>query len=121
LWKFELRGQVVGLAATLPHTRAGLAVMLEHGAMMYWLGAPGLIQLDSDISSPQGTFVPGGPLVLISDAQLMLIDVDSRGVQKVTRVAVTGQRPVGVSATDSVGQFAVLGANGEMTVYQELR
>jgi len=118
LWKFELRGQVVGLAATLPHTRAGLAVMLEHGAMMYWLGAPGLIQLDPDISSPQGAFVPGGPLVLISDAQVVLFDVDSRGVQKATRVEVTGQRPVGVSATNSVGQFAVLGAQGEMTVYQ---
>ena len=118
LLKFELRGQVVGLTATLPHTRAGLAVMLEHGAMMYWLGAPGLIQLDRDISSPQGAFLPGGPLVLISDPQLVLLDVDSRGVQKVTRVEVTGQRPVGVSATDSVGQFAVLGAKGEMTVYR---
>jgi tetratricopeptide (TPR) repeat protein len=121
LWKFELPGQVVGLAATLPHTRAGLAVMLEHGAVMYWLGAPGLIQLDRDISSPQGAFVPGGSLVLISDTQLVLIDVDSRGVQKVTRVEGTAQRLVGVSATDSVGQFAVLAANGEMVVYQEPR
>jgi tetratricopeptide (TPR) repeat protein len=118
LSKFELPGQVVALAATLPHTRAGLAVMLEHGAAMYWLGAPGLIELDRDIASSQGVFVPGGPLVLISDAQVVLLDVDSRGVQKVTRVEVTGQRPVGVSATDSVGQFAVLGAKGEMKVYQ---
>jgi len=92
--------------------------MLQHGAVMYWLGAPGLIELDRDIFSPQGAFVPGGPLVLISDAQVVLFDVDSRGVQKVTRVEVTGQRPVGVSATNSVGQFAVLGAKGAMTVYQ---
>jgi len=118
LSKFELPGQVVGVSATLPHTRAGLAVMLEHGAVMYWLGAPGLIELDRDILSPQGAFIPGGPLVLISDAQLMLLDVDSRGVQNVTRVEVTGQRPVGVSATNSVRQFAVLGAKGEMMVYQ---
>jgi hypothetical protein len=108
----------VGLFATLPHTRKGIAVMLEHGAVMHWIGAPGLIELDRDLNSPLGAFVPGGPLVLVSDAQTMLLDVDARGVQKVTRVELTGQRPVGVSATASPGQFAVLGAKGELTIYR---
>ncbi len=117
LTRVDLPGQVVGLLSQLPHTRAGLAIMLVNGAVMHWVGAPGLIELDRDIASPQGAFVPGGPLVLISDAQMLLLDVDARGVQKVTRVEVPGQRPVGVCATASPGQFAVLGAKGEMTVY----
>lgn len=92
--------------------------MLEHGAVLHWVGAPGLIELDRDLGSPLGTFVPGGPLVLLSDSHLLLLDVDSRGVQKVTRAELTGQRPVGITATSSPGQFAVLGEKGEMTVYR---
>lgn len=118
LTRLELPGQVVGLFATLPHTRAGLSIMLEHGASMHWMGAPGLIELDRDIASPKGTFVPAGPLALISDALLLLLDVDSAGVQKVTRVELTGQQPVGISSAASPGQFAVLGAKGEMTIYR---
>jgi hypothetical protein len=118
LTRVELPGQAVGLFATLPHTRKGIAVMLEHGAVLHWIGAPGLIELDHDLNSPLGAFVPGGPLVLVSDAQTILLDVDARGVQKVTRVELTGQRPVGVTGTASPGQFALLGAKGEMTVYR---
>jgi tetratricopeptide (TPR) repeat protein len=116
--RLELPGQVTGLHPTLPHTRVGLAILLDHGAALHWIGAPGLIELDRDIAAPMAAFVPGGPLVLLSDAQMVLLDADSRGVQKATRVEVTGQRPMGVSATSSPGQFAVLGAKGEMTVYR---
>jgi hypothetical protein len=77
-----------------------------------------LIELDRDLPSPLGTFVPGGPLALLSDSRLLLLDVDSRGVQRVTRAELTGQRPVGMCATSSPGQFAVLGTKGEMTVYR---
>lgn len=118
LLRLELPGQVMGLLATLPHTRAGLVILLEHGAAMHWVGAPGLIELERDLASPQGVFVPGGPLVLVSGARLRLLDVDSRGVQKATRVELAGQRNVGVCATASPGQFAVLGAQGELTVYR---
>lgn len=118
LMRLELSGQVIGLICTLPHTRAGLAIMLEHGAEMHWIGSPGLIQLDRDIASPKGAFISAGPLALVSDSALLLIDVDSNGVQKVTRSELIVQRPVGICSTASAGQFAVLGPNGEMTLYQ---
>ncbi len=118
LTRVELPGQVVGLLPTLPHTRPGVAVMLEHGAAMHWVGATDLIGLDRDLASPQGTFVPGGPLVLLSRFQLWLIEVDSAGVHQVTRLELTGQHPIAVCATSNPGQFAVLGAKGEMTVYR---
>lgn len=114
----ELPGQVIGLVNSLPYARAGLAVMMQHGASLHWLGTPGLIELDRDIALSQGAFVPGGPLVLISKSQAMLFDMDSRGVQKVTRFELGGQHAVGVCATDSSGHFAVLGEKGEMTVYR---
>jgi tetratricopeptide (TPR) repeat protein len=116
--RLELPGQVTGLCPTLPHTRVGLAILLDHGASLHWIGAPGLIELERDIASPMAAFVPGGPLVLLSDKQMILLDVDSRGVQKVTRVETTGPRPAGLSATASPGHFAVLGTKGEMTVYR---
>ena len=72
LTQLELPGQVTGLFPTLPHTRAGLAVMLEHGAVLHWLGAPGLIDLDRDLASPQGVFVPAGPLVLLRKVTVTL-------------------------------------------------
>ena len=118
LERVELPGQVVGLCPTLPYARQGVALMLEHGAVMYWCGAGGLIELDRDVASPMGAFVPGGPLVLISGSRAVLLEVDSRGVQSVRRMELPGQRPVGVSATDSPGQFAVLGAQGEMSLYR---
>jgi len=118
LQRLMLPGQVVGLFATLRHTRQGIAVMLEHGALLHWIGDSGFTELDRDIASPMGAFVPGGPLVLLSGNRLVLLEVDSRGVQKVTRVEATGRSLVGVSATASPGHFAVLAANGEITVYR---
>src|SRR5262249_17319704 len=61
------------LCATLPHTRQGVAVMLKHGAVMHWRGTQELIELDRDMESPRAAFVPGGPLVLVSGAQGMLL------------------------------------------------
>ena len=116
--RLELPGQVTGLCPTLPHTRSGLALLLDHGAALHWLGAPGLIELDRDLAASLAAFVPGGPLVLLTGTQMVLLDVDSRGVQKATRIEVAGQRPVGLSATSSPGQFAVLRINGEVTVYR---
>jgi hypothetical protein len=93
---------VIQLVPTFPHTRAGLAIMLEHGAAMHWIGAPGLIELDRDIASPQGAFVPGGPLALIFKGQLILLDVTPVGVQSITRLDVPIQRTVGICATSTL-------------------
>ena len=116
--RVELPGQVVALVPTLPHTRQGIVALLENGAAMLWLGANELIELDRDLAAPMGAFVPGGPLVLVSNRQMLLLDVDARGVRRVTRVELTGQPPVGLSATASPGQFALLTTTGEITVYQ---
>jgi tetratricopeptide (TPR) repeat protein len=116
--RLELPSRAMGLCATPPHTRQGVAVLLTQGAVLHWVGTPGLIALDSDLHSPLGTFVPGGPLVLVSASRLLLLEVDSPGAHKVTRMELSGQRPVGVCATASPGQFAVLGEQGEMTVYR---
>lgn len=116
--RIELPGQVIGLVPTLPHVRKGVAALLEHGVAMHWVGRANLLELERDLASPLATFVPGGPTVLISGHQMVLLDLDSRGVQHVTRVSLSGEKPVGVSATASPGQFAVLGAQGEMTVFR---
>ena len=118
LTRIELPAQAIGLCSTLPHTRQGVVVMLEHGAVLHWVGSPGLIELDRDLSSPLGAFVPGGPLVLVSGSRVLLLEVDSRGVQRVTRAELMGQRPVSVCPTSSPGQFAVLGVKGEVTVFR---
>jgi tetratricopeptide (TPR) repeat protein len=116
--RFELPGQVIGLFPTLPHTRQGIAVMLEFGAVLHWVGMEEFVELDRDIPTPIGVFVPGGPLVLISDCRAVLLEVDGRGVHNVTCVELKGQKPIGICATASVGEFAVLGQGGEMTIYR---
>jgi tetratricopeptide (TPR) repeat protein len=116
-----LPGQAVRVLGTIPNTRRGVTVMLHAGAVMHWVGTPGCIELDRDILSPMGAFVPGGPLVLASGSHLMLLDVDSRGVQSVTRMELTGSKIVGVTATANPGEFAVLNERGEITVYRNSR
>lgn len=106
------------LCPTLPHTRQGVAVMMKHGAVMHWRGTQDLIELDRDLPSPKAAFVSGGPLVLISGSQGMLLEVDARGVHAVTRFELTSKDPVGLCPTANPGQFAVLHSNGEMVVYQ---
>jgi tetratricopeptide (TPR) repeat protein len=106
------------LCPTLPHTRQGVAVMMKHGAVMHWRGTQDLLELDRDLPSPKAAFVPGGPLVLISGSQGMLLEADARGVHSVTRFELTSKNPIGVCSTSNRGQFAVLDPKGEMTVYQ---
>lgn len=117
--RLELPGEVTGLVPTLPHTRAGVAVLLEHGAVMQWLGQSGLMELDRDIPSPNAAFIPGGPLALAAADRMILLEVDSQGVHKVTRTNLPGSSCVGVCATSQPGQFALLNASGEMTVYRK--
>src|SRR6185503_6434308 len=112
----ELPGQVIGLVPTLPHTRQGILALLEQGAALHWLGTEAVITVEPDLASPRGAFVPGGPLVLVSGRQMVLLEVDSRGVTKITRAE--HPRPLlSVTATASPGQFAVLDAKGVVTVY----
>jgi tetratricopeptide (TPR) repeat protein len=118
LVSLTLPNQVERLCPTLPHTRQGVAVMLKHGAVIHWRGTQELIELDRDIESPRAAFVPGGPLVLVSGSQGMLLEVDARGVHGVTRFELTSKNPIGVCSTSNPGQFAVLDAKGEMVVYQ---
>jgi tetratricopeptide (TPR) repeat protein len=116
--RLELPGQAVRLVATIPNTRKGVAVLLHHGAVMFWVGADTCLELDRDIQSPMGAFVPGGPLVLVSGSKLLTLEVDSRGVHSVTRVEIDRQPIVGVCATSTPGEFAVLSERGEMIVYR---
>jgi hypothetical protein len=118
LVSLTLPHQAERLCPTLPHTRQGVAIMLKHGAVMHWRGTQELIELDRDIASPRAAFVPGGPLVLVSGSQGILLEVDARGVHGVTRFELTSKNPVGVCSTSNPGQFAVLDAKGEMVVYQ---
>ena len=92
--------------------------MLTHGAAMHWIGAGDCLELDRDMQSPMGAFVPGGPIVLVSDFRVVLLEVDSRGVHSVARLELTGQRIIGVSATGNAGEFALLGEAGQMTIYR---
>jgi hypothetical protein len=92
--------------------------MMKNGAVMHWRGTQELIELDRDLPSPRAAFVPGGPLVLISGSQGLLLEVDARGVHSVTRFELTAKNPVGVCPAGNPGQFGVLHSNGEMVVYQ---
>jgi tetratricopeptide (TPR) repeat protein len=119
--RIELPGQSMCLRPTLPHTRQGVAVMLEHGAAMYWRGSGELLELERDLPAPLACFVPGGPLVLISGTQGALLEVDARGVHGATRFDTDVPDPTGLCSTGTPGQFAILGNKGQLVVFQAPR
>ena len=119
--RIELPGQAIGLRQTLPHTRQGVVVTLEHGAAMYWRGSGELLELERDLPAPLACFVPGGPLVLLSGTQGALLEVDARGVHSVTRFATEITAPTGLCATGEYGEFAVLSRNGDLVVFRSPR
>ncbi len=118
LRQFELPGQVVGLVPTLRHQRRGVVILMEHGASILWMGAPGLIELDRDLERPLAAFVPGGPLALVSGRSMHLVDVDNTGVSRVGRVTLDVGEPIGVTGTSEHGQLGILTADGRMVVYR---
>lgn len=116
--RVELPGQAVRLAATLPNTKQGVAVLLHDRAAMCWAGTDDCVDLEHDFPAPLAAFVHGGPLVLASGSRIVLLDMDSRDVQRVTRMKLDGLQVAGVSATGNPGNFGVLGERGEMAVYR---
>lgn len=118
LKQVALPGQAIGMVATIPNTRRGAALMLNHGAVLHWVGTDGYIELDRDIQSPVGTFIPGGPLVLVSGTQGLLLEADTRGVHSVVRSELESQRIVGVCSTASPAEFAALNESGMLTIYR---
>ncbi len=118
LTRVELPGQVIRMVATVPNTKQGVAVLLHDRAVMCWAGTDDCMDLERDLVSPIAAFVPGGPLVLASGSRIVLLDMDSRGVQRVTRMTLDGERIMGVSGNGNPGEFAVLRERGEMAVYR---
>ena len=116
--RLETPGQILQLTTTLLYTRKGVVAILEHGAVMHCFGTDKLIELDRDLPAPMAAFVPGGPLVLISGLLAVLLEVDARGVHHATRMDLNGPQPIAVCATAYTGEFAVLTANGQVSVYQ---
>jgi hypothetical protein len=113
----DLPGQALRLTGTPPHTKPAVVVSMDHGAIIHWLDSKEWQELDRDIASPQATFIPGGPLVLLAGLHLILLEGDSRGMYQVTRMQLSGQPPAAVSPTDQPSQFALLDRNGQVTVY----
>jgi hypothetical protein len=116
--RIELPSPVTQLVPSLPGARSAVAVLMSAGAALHWGGISDLIELDRDLAATGGAFIPGGPLVLISDGQLLLLEVTDRGVQKSARKELTGPPPVGVTATRHPGEFAVLNARGEIALHR---
>jgi hypothetical protein len=116
--RVELPGQAVRVCATIPNTRRGAAVMMDHGAVLYWAGTNTCVELDRDIASPMCAFVPLGPLILASGSKITVLDFGSEAVRLNAKLELTGQKIVGVSATSETGEFAVLNDCGVIIVYR---
>ncbi len=116
--RHDLPGQILRLRPTLPHTRAGVVALLEHGAHLHWRDGGDMIELERDLVAPLAAFVHGGPLVLVSGAQAVLLDVVGRGVKTIARFDAGSRNPIAVSPTGTRGQFAIFEPAGQVTVYQ---
>lgn len=119
----ELSGQILGLMATLPHTREGVIIVTERGIAQYWFDKTGLVEfdLDTELSNPRLALVPNGPLVLLGASEMIQLDLNSRGSSVITHEPFQGGSIVGLVSTSNAGQFATLSDRGQLTVYQTPR
>jgi tetratricopeptide (TPR) repeat protein len=115
--RIELPGQVTRLIPSLPHTRAGVVALLDHGAVAHWLGTEHLIELDRDERWIAGTWIPAGKLILMTADEGRIYDVDSRGVTAVRSFPWHGRPPIAVTSAGEPSFFAVFGAQGEVCIF----
>jgi len=115
--RVELSGDARMLVSTLPHTRAGVVVLLDRGAVMHWFGHENLITLENDTEWISGAWTPSGKLVLVSASEICLADVDTRGVHGIKRSPWHGRTPIAVTAAGEPNQFAVFNAEGRVAVF----
>ena len=117
LVRVELPGEARALVPTLAHTRPGIIVLLENGAVLQWLGHDHLIALDNDARWSSGAWTPSGKLVLASEKEICLLDVDARGIHGIKRVPWRGHPPLAVTSAGEPGRFAVFTAKGDVAVF----
>jgi hypothetical protein len=114
--RIDLPAQAKELIATLPNTRAGVAVMLDHGAVMHWCGAANWIELDRDAPNPIGAFLHGGGIVLISSQGAVILELNAAGVAGISRIDLPITNIRSIIAVNERRQFATLAGN-EITVF----
>jgi tetratricopeptide (TPR) repeat protein len=114
----DVPSTIIGLVPTRRHLRRGVVVLMATGAVLHWFGTPGFIELDTDVAEPTAAFVSGGPLVLVSGNDAVLLDVEGSGVRHVGRMRIEGTEAVGVVGLPRVGEFAVLLRAGQVLVYR---
>lgn len=114
----DVPATVIGLVPTRRHLRRGVVVLMATGAVLHWFGTPGFIELDADMAEPTAAFVAGGPLVLLSGNDAVLLDVEGAGVRHVGRMRIEGTEAAGVVGLPRAGEFAVLLRAGQVLVYR---
>jgi tetratricopeptide (TPR) repeat protein len=114
----DVPATIIGLVPTRRHLRRGVVVLMTTGAVLHWFGTPGFIELDTDMAEPMAAFVAGGPLVLLSGNEAVLLDVEGSGVRHVGRMRIEGTEAVGVVGLPRTGEFAVLLRAGQVLVYR---
>jgi hypothetical protein len=113
--RLDLPSQARTLAVSIPNNRAAVAVMMEHGAWMHWIGNANPIELDRDLPNPVGAFLPAGAFVLLSNLRSIVLEVDSVGVRKITRIDLA-PGAIAVTSTGERRQFATLSGH-EVIIY----
>lgn len=116
--RHNLPGPILRLQPTLPHTRPGVVALLEHGAHLHWRDGRDMIELERDLAAPRAAFVHGGPLVLLSGTQAVLLDVTGQGVKTIARFDAGSRNAIAICPTATRGQFAVFDPSGQVTIFQ---
>ena len=65
----------------------------------------------------KGCSIPGGPIVLVSGKECQLLELDAKGVHRVTRCTLPCDPPMAILPAGEPGQFALISANGRVSVF----
>jgi tetratricopeptide (TPR) repeat protein len=116
---FEFDSDIVRLAGAPAHLRAALAVCLEDGVALHWIGASGFDRLDADFAAAHLAFTKMGTLVALSRRSGRLYSVYARaGAHQSVRFECPGESPLAVVCAGGADQFAVFTSEGSARLFE---
>jgi hypothetical protein len=113
----SLPGVVRELAASPPFTRVRVAAALREGAVMLWEDGEQR-HFAEGLANPSVGFTRGGSPVVVTKALGRAYRTDDRSIKLHATFTGPDTDPLGVVATDKIDQFATLGPDGVVRVYQ---
>jgi hypothetical protein len=115
----QVDGEITALAGPAPHSRARIAIALQHGGIVYWddFQRGHMEAFASDMPMPVVGLNRGGYLIAASEDSCEIYSTQGRRVEPVAELDGLGCRPLAVLSGPQPDQFGIATTEGELTLF----